>query len=153
MSRGPGPWGHAAFCYGAERFARPGEKASASATRGQPGTAVPTFCLVLALFWLAFAGEDFFGIHDDKDAAASGEEVATCIEDFGDVGQTAAALAEFAGFDAEGLVQRDGLDIFDGHFRGDGYDLTKFAEFAHGVIENGGDNATVAVSRLSLIHI
>jgi hypothetical protein len=44
------------------------------------------------------------------------------------------------------LVQRDGLDIFDGHFRGDGYDLTKFAEFAHSVIENSGDDAAVAVS-------
>jgi len=62
------------------------------------------------------------------------------------VGQAAAALAECSGFDAQVLVERDGLDIFDGHLGSDGYDVAEFAKFAHGVIEDGGDDAAVAVS-------
>ncbi len=55
-------------------------------------------------------------------------------------------LLSFMGFDAQGFVQRDGLDVFDGHFRGDGDDVAEFVELAHGVVEDGGDDAAVAVS-------
>ena len=50
------------------------------------------------------------------------------------------------GFDAQRFVEGDGLDIFNGHFGSDGHNFVEFAEYAHSVIEDGGDDAAVAVS-------
>ena len=50
------------------------------------------------------------------------------------------------GFDAERLIQRDRFYIFNGHSGCDGDDLAEFVELAHGVVEDGGDDAAVAVS-------
>ena len=52
----------------------------------------------------------------------------------------------FAAFYAQGLVQRDGLQIFDGHFFGEGDDVVELVDLAHGVVEDGGDDAAVAVA-------
>src|SRR5438874_224860 len=62
------------------------------------------------------------------------------------MGQAAAALAQLMGFDAQRLVKRHRLHILDRHFRSHSHNLTKLAEFAHGVVEDGGDNAAMAVS-------
>ena len=44
------------------------------------------------------------------------------------------------------LVQRDGLQVFDGHFFGEGDDVAELVHLAHGVVEDGGDDAAVAVA-------
>ena len=58
----------------------------------------------------------------------------------------AAALFDFAAFDAQRFVQRDGLEIFDGHFAGERYDMMQLVYLAHGVVEDAGDDAAVAVA-------
>ena len=63
-------------------------------------------------------GEHFFGVDGDEDGAAAGEDLVFVIEDFGGVDVGTSLLFYFAAFDAEGLVQRDGLEIFDGHLSG-----------------------------------
>lgn len=52
----------------------------------------------------------------------------------------------FAAFDAERFVQRDGLEIFDRHFFGEGDDVVEFVYFAHRVVEDAGDDAAVGVA-------
>ena len=58
----------------------------------------------------------------------------------------ASANFYFAAFDAQGFVQRDRLQIFDGHFPGQGHHLVELVYFAHGVVEDAGDDAAVAVA-------
>ncbi len=58
----------------------------------------------------------------------------------------AAALFDFAAFDAQRFVQRDGLEIFDSHFTGEGDDMMQLVYLAHGVVEDAGDDAAVAVA-------
>ena len=91
-------------------------------------------------------GEHFRGVDGDEDAAAAGQDFVFVVEDFGGVDVGASSLLYFAAFDAERLVQRDGLEIFDGHFAGEGDDVMKFIYFAHGVVEDSGNDAAVAVA-------
>jgi len=60
---------------------------------------------------------------------------------------------DFAAFDAERFVQRDGLEIFDGHLAGEGDDVVQLADLAHGVVEDAGDDAAVAVAGRSGIAL
>ena len=57
-----------------------------------------------------------------------------------------AAHFDFAAFDAQGFVERDGLEIFNRHFSCEGNDVMEFVYFAHGVVEDAGDDAAVAVA-------
>ncbi len=43
-------------------------------------------------------------------------------------------------------MQRDGLEIFDGHFASQGDDVVELVYFAHSVVEDGSDDAAVAVA-------
>ena len=90
--------------------------------------------------------EHFFGIDGDEDAAAAGQDFAPFVQDFGGIDVGAAALFDFAAFDSERFVQRDGLEIFDGHFTGEGDDMMQLVDLAHGVVEDAGDDAAVAVA-------
>ena len=60
---------------------------------------------------------------------------------------------DFAAFDAERLVQRDGLEIFDGHFARERNHLVQLIDLAHGVVEDAGDDAAVAVAGRSGIAV
>ena len=91
-------------------------------------------------------GEHFFGVDGDEDAAAAGEDFVFVVEDFGDVDVLASVDFFFAAFDAKRFIQRDGLEIFDRHFFGEGDDVVEFVYFAHGVVEDGGDDAAVGVA-------
>jgi hypothetical protein len=91
-------------------------------------------------------GEHFFGVDGNEGAAAAGEEFVFVVEDFGDVDVSASVDFFFAAFDAQGLVQRDGLEIFNRHFAGEGDYVAEFIYFTHGVVEDGGDDAAVAVA-------
>ena len=51
--------------------------------------------------------EKLIGIDDDEGAAAAGQDRASGIEDRGGMSEAASAFADFMGFDAERLVQRD----------------------------------------------
>jgi hypothetical protein len=98
-------------------------------------------------------GEHFFGVDGDEDATAAGEDFIFVVEDFGGVDVGASALFYFAAFDAEGLVQRDGLEVFDRHLSCEGDDVVEFIYFAHGVVENAGDDAAVAVAGRSGVAV
>ena len=63
-------------------------------------------------------GEHLFGVDGDEDALATGEDFVFFVEDFGGVDVGASKFFYLAAFDAEGFVQRDRLEIFDGHFAG-----------------------------------
>jgi len=43
-------------------------------------------------------------------------------------------------------VKRNGFQVFDGHLAGEGDDVMEFVDLAHGVVEDGGDDASVAVA-------
>jgi len=91
-------------------------------------------------------GEHFFGVDGDEGAAAASEDFIFVVEDFGGVDVGTSADFDFAAFDAKRLIQGDGLEIFDGHLSGQGDDLVEFIYFAHGVVEDAGDDAAVAVA-------
>ena len=65
---------------------------------------------------------------------------------FGLVDVLAAAHAHFPALDVQRFVQRDGLEVFDGHFSGQGDYVVELVYFAHGVVEDRGDDAAVAVA-------
>ncbi len=58
----------------------------------------------------------------------------------------AAVDADFPALDAQRFVQRDGLEIFDGHLLGEGDDVVELVDLAHGIVEDAGDDAAVAVA-------
>ena len=90
--------------------------------------------------------EHFFGVDGDEDAAAAGEDFILLVEDFGDVDVLAAVDADFPALDAQRFVERDGLEVFDRHLFGEGDDVVELVYLAHGVVEDGGDDAAVAVA-------
>jgi hypothetical protein len=90
--------------------------------------------------------EHFFGVDGDEDAAAAGEDFSFFVEDFGRVDVRSSVLLNFASFDAERLLQRDRLEIFDGHLASKRDDLVQLVHFAHSIVEDRGDDATVAVA-------
>jgi hypothetical protein len=55
-------------------------------------------------------------------------------------------FSDFAAFDAQRFVQRDGLEVFDRHFAGESDDVMELVDLAHGVVEDAGDDAAVAVA-------
>src|SRR5271155_450991 len=94
-------------------------------------------------------GEHLCGVDGDEDAAAAGQDLVFVVEDFGGVDVGSSLLFYFAAFDAERLVQRDGLEIFDGHFAREGDDVVELVHLAHGIVEDACDDAAVAVARRS----
>ena len=90
--------------------------------------------------------EHFFGVDGDEGPSASGEDFVLLVQNFGDVDVLASVDTDFPALDLQRLVERDGLEIFDGHLFGEGDDVVKLVHLAHGVVEDGGDDAAVAVS-------
>ena len=77
---------------------------------------------------------------------AAGQDFVLFVQDFGLVDVLAAVDADFPALDVQRLVQRDGLEVFDGHLFGEGDDVVQLVDLAHGVVEDGGDDAAVAVA-------
>ena len=90
--------------------------------------------------------EHFFGVDGDEGPAAAGQHFSVFVENLGHVDVPAAVHADLAAFHAQGFVERDGLDVLDGHLFGEGNDVAQLVDLAHGVVEDGGDDAAVAVS-------
>ena len=91
-------------------------------------------------------GEHLFRVDGDEDPAAAGQDFVFVVEDFGGVDVGASLLFYFAAFDPERLVQGNGLEIFDGHFAGEGDDVVELVDLAHGVVKDACDDAAVAVA-------
>jgi hypothetical protein len=61
--------------------------------------------------------------------------------------------ADFLALDVQRFVERYGLEILDCHLFGEGDHVVKLVHLAHGVVEDGGDNAAVAVAGRSGIAL
>ncbi len=93
--------------------------------------------------------EHLLGVDGYEGAAAAGQDFVFFVQDFGGVDVLSALDFDFAAFDAQRFVQWDGLKVFDGHLFGERDDVTQFVDFAHGVVEDAGDDASMAVARRS----
>src|SRR4029077_15528466 len=91
-------------------------------------------------------GEHFFGVDGDEGASAAGQDFVFLVTNFSCVDVLAALNADFPALDVQGLVQGDGFEVFDGHFLSEGDDVVELVDLAHGVVEDGGDDAAVAVA-------
>jgi hypothetical protein len=91
-------------------------------------------------------GEHFFGVDGNEDSAAAGEHFIFVVEDFGGVDVGASLNFYFAAFDAQRLVKRNGLEIFDSHLASQSDHMMELVYFSHGFVEDGGDDATVAMA-------
>ena len=103
-------------------------------------------------------GEGFF-VNGDEEAFGSGEDGAVGVLDFGVVEELAAGgavcfcwAADVAADENERLVERDGAEVVDLHVAGHREDVERTVEFAHGFVEEGGDDATVDMARGPLVH-
>jgi hypothetical protein len=65
----------------------------------------------------------------------------------------ASADFDFAAFDAERFVQRNGLEILDGHLSGKRDDVMEFIYFTHGIVEDAGDDTAVAMAGRSGVAV
>ena len=90
--------------------------------------------------------EHLLGIDGDEDAFAARQDFAFLVEDFGGVDVLAAVHADLPTFDPQRLLQRNGLQIFDRHFFCDRNHVAKLVGFAHSVVEDGGNDAAMAVA-------
>ncbi len=88
---------------------------------------------------------------DHESPLAACEHIAVAIANFGSAKAVSSLLFVLPAFDDNFLIDRDGLAIGDGHFRGDGALAGEFGEFAHGFIEDDGDDATVGKSSAATI--
>src|SRR5579863_10569545 len=70
--------------------------------------------------------EHLFGIDGDEGAAAARQDFVFFVHDFGGIDVNAALDADFPALDVQWLVQRDGREIFDRHFFGQGHDVVEF---------------------------
>src|ERR1700729_1864057 len=60
--------------------------------------------------------------------------------------------AEVAAGEDKRLVEGDGAKVVDLHVAGHGEDVEGAVEFAHGLVEERGDDATVNVTRRTFVH-
>jgi hypothetical protein len=98
-------------------------------------------------------------VESDEEAFAAGEDGAVGALEFGLVEELAVGgavgfgcAAEVAGYEDEGLVERGGAEVVDLHVTGHGEDVEWAVEFAHGFVEERGDDAAVDVAGRALVH-
>src|SRR5579885_412244 len=91
-------------------------------------------------------------IADNHEArSAAREQLTGGIANLSPLKNIAAAKSGLERFDGDLLVRADGLDEIDAHFRGDGADFAKAANFAHRLIEQHGDDTAVQRAAPALI--
>ncbi len=98
-------------------------------------------------------GEHLLRVDGDENTATASQDFVLFVEDFGRVDVAAAVDFEFVAFNTQGLMQRNGLQVFDCHLFGEGHHVAQFVDFAHGVVEDAGNDAAVAVARRSGITV
>src|SRR4051812_35942120 len=97
------------------------------------------------------AGKHAFRIDGDKHGPSSRQHFAALVADFRYVYVYPAAHAALVALGDERLAQRNWLQIFHFHRLSEGHHRAQFVHFAHGFVQNGGDDAAMGVSRRSLI--
>jgi hypothetical protein len=90
--------------------------------------------------------EHSFGIDGDENAATAGQDVAFFVENFRGIDVPGSANFDFASLDKQGFVQGDRLEVLDRHLTRQGDDMAQLVYLTHGVVENGGDDSSVAVA-------
>jgi hypothetical protein len=83
------------------------------------------------------------GVEGDEEAFRPGEEGALGFAEFGGVEELAAFAAEVVGGEGERGVDGSGAEVIDLHVAGHGEDVERSAELAHGLIQEGGDDAAM----------
>lgn len=90
-----------------------------------------------------------FRIDCNEQAASAGENFIFLVVDFRGVDVFTSLDFQLKRFDAQGSVKRDRLQIVDRDLGGESNDVTALVDLAHGLVEDGGDDAAMAVSRRS----
>jgi hypothetical protein len=98
-------------------------------------------------------GEHFFWVYGYEDAAAAGQDFVFFVQDFGGVDVLGSADFDFAALYSQWFVERDWLKVFDRHLSGQGYDVMELVYFSHGVVEDAGDYASVAMAGWSGVAV
>jgi hypothetical protein len=91
--------------------------------------------------------EHFLGVDGDERPATPGQYFPFFIGYFSHIDVLTPVHANALSFDAKRLMERHRLEIFHRHFFRERNHLVKLVHLAHRVIENGSDNAAVAVPR------
>src|SRR5258708_23613391 len=81
-----------------------------------------------------------------KQSLAARQHFPFLVQDLGHIGVLPALHLNFARFHAQGPVQRHRLQIIHRNLGSQSHYLTQFVHLAHGFIEDGRDDAAVAVS-------
>jgi hypothetical protein len=107
--------------------------------------------------WVS-ASEELF-VEYDEEAFAAGENgtvgaLKFCLMEEFTVGSAVwpGGAAEVASDEHERLVQRGGAEVVDLHVACHGEDVEGAVEFAHGLVEERGDDATVNVTWRTFVH-
>src|ERR1017187_2925192 len=93
--------------------------------------------------------EHFVRIDRYKQALTAGQHFPFFVQDLGHVDVLPALHLYLARFHAQRLFQRHRLQVVYGHLGSHRHHMTQFVHLAHGFVEDGRDNAAVAVSRRS----
>jgi len=96
------------------------------------------------------------GIDDDEEALAAGEDVAVWELEGDGVEELAAGgafPAEVARGEGEWGVEGCGAEVVDLEVAGHGEDVEGAVELAHGLVEEGGDDAAVDVAGRALMEL
>lgn len=82
----------------------------------------------------------------NKKALAARQHFVLFVEDFGRIDVLSTAHAHFLGFHSQRLVQRDWLPVVHGNFGRQRNNVAQLVHFPHRLIEDGCDDAAVAMS-------
>src|SRR4029077_21211621 len=83
----------------------------------------------------------------DEKASAASQHLALHVQNLGHVDMSPSSNAHLPRVYAQRLIQRDWLQVFHCDSGGQSYHLTQLVHLAHGLVEDGRDDAAVAVSR------
>ena len=92
------------------------------------------------------SAEHFFGIDGDEDAFAARQDFAFLVEDFGGIDVLAAVHTDFPALDPQWLFERHRLQVFHRHLFRDRNHVAQLVGLTHSVVEDGGNDAAVAVA-------
>jgi len=108
---------------------------------------------VASLFYvfLDVLGEHLQGIDGDKQGPSARQDLMLLVADFCDVDVFPAANALLVTFNQQRLFQRHRLNVFHFHVLGEGNHRTQLVYLAHGLIQDGGDNAAVRMAGRTLV--
>lgn len=93
------------------------------------------------------------GIDRNEDTLTARQDFSGFVEDFGGIHMLTAMHGDFPAFDAQGRLQRHGLEIFHCHFFRHGNNIAQFVGLSHGVVEDGCDDSSMAMAWRSCVTL